>query len=101
MSLSAEQLATLAEVLAAAPAGNPLPAVRQALPGMAVTRCDPEDMRGEQAFGQAAGFLLYLVDAASHCWRIVDQPEQASGVVIARVPAVAAASAPAALAGEA
>ncbi len=87
MSLSAAQLTTLAEVLAAAPDANPLPALRQALPGLAVTRCDAEDMRGEQAFDRVAGFLLYLVDTASHCWRIVGEPAQASGVVIARAPA--------------
>ena len=86
MSLSPVQLASLAEALAAAPAANPMPALRHAQPGVAITRCDPEDMRGEPAFGTVAGFLLYLVDTAGHCWRIVDQPDQATGVVLALAP---------------
>jgi hypothetical protein len=82
VALAQSQLAELESVLAQAGTGNPVPRVRAALPGVAVSRCDPEDLTGEVAFRQIGCHAVYLVDTASHCWRIVDTPAQAGGVVI-------------------
>jgi hypothetical protein len=37
----------------------------------------------ETPFRQYAGFDLYLVDGSSHCWSLTDNPELATGLVIA------------------
>lgn len=84
MALAPEQIDNIVGILSATAAGqNPVPAIRQAWPGMMVSRCDALDMRGETVFRNLDTFQLFLVDASDHCWRIVDQPEQATGVVVA------------------
>lgn len=84
MPLSAIQLELAAQVLAATPPGaNPLPEMRRELVGVPVTRCDADDMTGEAPFRRLPGFDLFLVDAASHCWRLVNVPEEASGFIVA------------------
>lgn len=84
MALSEEQLAGMgALLLAAAPQDNPVPAIRAGFPGLHVSRCDAADMRGETPYRRAGEFELFLVDTASHCWQIVDDPQHASGVVVA------------------
>lgn len=84
MALSSEQLNGLENLLLSAAAGaNPLPQIRAGFPGISVTRCDAEDMRGELPYRHSGGYDLFLVDTSSHCWRIIDDPQVASGVVIA------------------
>lgn len=84
MSLSATQLELAAHVLTTiAPGNNPLPDMRRKLGNVPVTRCDAEDMKGETPFRRLPAFDLFLVDAASHCWRLVDKPEEASGFIVA------------------
>jgi hypothetical protein len=84
MALSPDQLSGLLRLLSAAEAGvNPLPQIRAALPGITVTRCDAEDMRGELPYRRSGGYDLFLVDTASHCWRIVDDLQAAGGIVLA------------------
>jgi hypothetical protein len=84
MGVSEEQLQRVASVLAAAAGGNPVAAIRSVLPGFAVSLCEAEDLRDETAFREVAGYGVYLVDTASHCWRIVDDPVSAGGVLIAQ-----------------
>lgn len=84
MALSSEQLSGLENLLlAVAPGANPLPQIRAGLPDMSVTRCDAEDMRGEAPYRRSGDYDLFLVDTSNHCWRIIDDPQIASGVVIA------------------
>ena len=84
MALSPEQLSGLERLLLAAEAGaSPLPQIRAGLPGLTVTRCDAEDMRGESPYRRSGAYDLFLVDTSNHCWRIIDDLQAASGVVIA------------------
>jgi len=48
-----------------------------------VAGCEAEDMRGETPFCRLPSFDLFLVDAASHCWNLVPDPVDASGVIVA------------------
>lgn len=83
MPLSNEQLSALEALLQTSPAGaNPLPQIRAGFPALSATRCDPEDMRGEAPFGRYGHYDVFLVDTSNHCWRIIDDPRAASGVVI-------------------
>lgn len=84
MPLSPQQIDGLGQLLgAAAAAANPVPQIRAGFPGLAVSRCDASDMRGETAFRRFGAYDVFLVDTSNHCWRIIDDPLQASGVVIA------------------
>lgn len=84
MSLSTQQLDIVASVLTTtAPGGNPLPDLRRELAGIPVTRCDAEDMRGETPYRSLSAFDLFLVDASNHCWRLVSDPDEASGFIVA------------------
>jgi len=84
MSLSTGQLETIAGLLrAAAPGSNPMPTLRRQMKGIAVAGCEAEDMRGETPFCRLPSFDLFLVDAASHCWNLVADPVDASGVIVA------------------
>lgn len=84
MALSSEQLSVIEHLLLTLDAGvNPLPRIRAEFPGLPVTRCDVDDMRGEVAYRRSGRYHLFLVDTGSHCWRIIDDPQTAGGVVIA------------------
>lgn len=82
--LSFEQLSSLAALLAAADGdSNPLPHIRGVMPDLALVRCDADDMRGIVPFQRSGRYDMFLVDTANHCWRIIDDLAEASGVVIA------------------
>lgn len=84
MALSSEQFGQLESLLLRLETGaNPVARVREELPGIAVSRCDADDMRGETAYRRSGGYQLFLVDTSNHCWRIVDDLQSANGVVIA------------------
>ena len=84
MGLTAQQLDQVCGLLAAlAPGVNPLPLLRGQIANLACTRCDADDMRGEAPYRRLPHFDLFLVDAASHCWQLVDEPRLASGVIVA------------------
>jgi len=84
MSLSTQQLEVIAGVLlSTAPGTNPLSALRRELNGVSVSRCDADDMSGETPFRRLPAFDVFLVDAASHCWRLVADPLEASGIIVA------------------
>jgi len=85
MALSTEFLSGIERALSAPGAGaNPLLKIRADFPEFSVTRCDAEDMRGESPYGHSGAYDVYLVDSSSHCWRIIDDPRAATGVVIAK-----------------
>lgn len=84
MSLSTQQLEVIAGVLqSTAPGTNPLSALRRELAGVSLSRCEADDMSGETPFRRLPAFDVFLVDAASHCRRLVDDPLEASGVIVA------------------
>lgn len=87
MGLSASDLARLdALLLDASPGAEALGAVRAELPHLRVSRCDASDMRGETPYRRSGAYDVFLVDNRSHCWQLVDDPESAGAVVIARRP---------------
>ncbi len=85
MALSNELLDALEHMLlSAGPGPISLQQVRAGFPGVAVSACDSDDMRGETPFRRNGRYDLFLVDTSSHCWRIIDQAQEAGGLVIAR-----------------
>ncbi|MGV8891569.1 MAG: HCV capsid domain containing protein [Burkholderiaceae bacterium] len=84
MSLLPQQLEGLDQLLASTvPADNPVKQIRAHFPGIAVSSCDASDMRGETPFRRSGAYDVFLVDTGSHCWNIIDDPQRASGIVIA------------------
>lgn len=84
MSLSNEELERIAGVADEAPTSrDAVQALRRFFPGLAVTRVDAMDMRGENPVRRLAARDLYLVDARNHCWTVTVDPAMATGVVIA------------------
>jgi hypothetical protein len=84
MSLSTEQLEAITGLLLRSlPGTNPLPALRSEMQGISIAGCDAEDMRGETPFRRLPTFDLFLVNSATHCWSLVADPGEASGVIVA------------------
>lgn len=84
MPLSAQQLDGLNQLLLSiTPENNPVTQIRASFPAISVSRCDASDMRGELPFRRAGEYDVFLVDTSNHCWRIIDDPQNASGIVIA------------------
>lgn len=84
MAISPDQVECLASVLVAVPIGeNPVPRVRTSFPELAVSRCDAADLRDETPFCRVGDFDVFLVDTSSHCWRIIEEPATATGVILA------------------
>lgn len=84
MPLTTEQIDVVAALLASAdPAASPLAALRQGIDGVTFSRCDRADMSGETPFRRLHSCDLHLVDTAGHCWRLVADPAEASGVILA------------------
>lgn len=84
MAISLDQFENIASMLVAIPGGeNPVPTVRASFPELAVSRCDAADMRGETPFCHAGDFDVFLVDTSKLCWRIIDEPATATGLILA------------------
>ncbi|HUV99881.1 MAG TPA: hypothetical protein VMV88_06955 [Gallionella sp.] len=84
MTISSDQFKNIASMLVAMPGGeNPLPSVRASFPDIKVTRCAADDMRGETPFFRAGDFDVFLVDTKNLCWKIIDEPTSATGLILA------------------
>lgn len=84
MTISPDQFENIASMLVALPSGeNPVPSVRASFPELAVSRCAADDMRGELPFLRAGDFDVFLVDTSKLCWRIIDEPTTATGLILA------------------
>ncbi len=84
MSLTAEDLTEIDALLGAQEtAAGAFAGLRARFPKLSLTRADASDLGMEAPFRHYLGFDLYLVDGSSHCWSITDNPEQATGLVIA------------------
>lgn len=57
--------------------------LRQRFPEHHFTLCSDDDMDMAVPAQQCRGFNLYLVSTANHCATLTQDPEQASGLVIA------------------
>jgi hypothetical protein len=57
--------------------------LRSRFPHLSWTRCDASDVT-EPPLASHGTFDLHLVDAHDHCVQITDDPERATGVVLAR-----------------
>jgi len=61
-------------------------ALRDAFPGIHFTYCLDDDIgAGINAFREADGFNLYLIDGSEHCIRFTSSLESATGLVLAEV----------------
>ncbi|BBO99667.1 DUF6129 family protein [Sulfuriferula nivalis] len=84
MTITHDQVSSLTSLLVALPRGeNPVAAVRSSFPEMSVSRCSADDMRDETPFRRVGDYDVFLVDTSNHCWRIIDEPATATGVILA------------------
>ena len=84
MTISIDQFENISSMLVAIPCGeNPVPTVRASFPELAISRCDADDMRDETPFLRAGDFDVFLVDTSKLCWRIIDEPAAATGIILA------------------
>jgi hypothetical protein len=88
MALTAEDLAGIDALLGAADAdARALAAIRERFPKLSITQCSRSEVDAETPFREFPRFDLYLVDGGGHCWRLTQNPAEASGlVVVARRP---------------
>jgi hypothetical protein len=67
-----------------------LGALREALPDLHFTHCLDDDLGHQVPTRLAEGFNLYLVEGGSgHCLQLTQNPDLATGVVLAEVDAAA------------
>ena len=58
---------------------------RHEFPGVHFTWCIDDDMGSARPTLEEAGFNLYLVDSTDHCARLTNDPERASGIILAEL----------------
>ncbi len=86
--IPAETLDGVAKVVAAAAGSEPdLSALREVFPGVHFTVCSDDDVGSVEPVRAGDGFNLYLVDGRGHCLAFTNDPEVATGLVIAWVEA--------------
>lgn len=68
-------------------AGNPSVEqdLRAAFPDMHFTFCLDDDVISDKHVAEVPGYRLYLVDSSSHCLCLTNDPETASGLVVAEL----------------
>ena len=86
MALEAEAIAridALAGALGnAADTGSVAYAIQRLLPGFPLRQCDASDVL-EEPFRSVGACDLHLLDTSSHCIRVTDSPEEATGILLA------------------
>jgi Family of unknown function (DUF6129) len=84
MPLPPDQLHDIKALLqSCGPADSPLIALRERFPGLTTSRCDAADIDMETPLHSFPRFDLHLIDGRGHCWRLTEDPDQATGVLIA------------------
>lgn len=75
----------LTEIGAAVRQNAELGSLRQRFPGLSFSECDEDDVPARvPAVLDAGGYRLYLVSGTGgHCLALTDDPEAATGVVVA------------------
>ncbi len=90
MGLSAEDLAGIDALLGASEAtAQALACIRERFPKLSITQCSSSEVDTETPFREYRRFDLYLVDCSSHCWRLTQNPDEATGLVVVARRAVA------------
>ena len=56
--------------------------LRQLLPSLKISQCDPSDLDLETPYRVWPGFAVHLVDGTAHCWRLTDDAALATGFVV-------------------
>lgn len=85
MSVAENIEAVVADVLSSGLSEGTVADLRQRYQGIHFTWCMDDDVCGPEPVREAKGFNVYLVDASEHCLRFTDDPEAASGFVLAEV----------------
>lgn len=84
--ISAEQLQSVGNWLSTeAGNANLEQALRAAFPGVHFTFCLDDDVMSDNPVSELPGYRLYLVDSSSHCLCLTNDPQQASGLVVAEL----------------
>jgi hypothetical protein len=84
MGMSAAEIDEIGALLGASGAeAGTLAELRARFPKLSLTRVDASDLGMETPFRHYERFDLYLVDGSSHCWSLTDNPELATGLVLA------------------
>jgi hypothetical protein len=88
MSLSSEDLAGIDALLGVADANaEALGSIKERFPKLSITQCSRSEVDTETPFKEYPRFDLHLVDGGGHCWRLTQNPAEATGlVVVARRP---------------
>lgn len=83
MALTCDDLSKLDALLGSAEAERgALTTLRQQLPHLSLTSCDPSDIYAEAPFRDYPRFSVYLVDGSQHCWSITADVAKATGLVV-------------------
>ncbi|WP_420133747.1 hypothetical protein [Rhodopseudomonas sp.] len=83
MTISSDDVARLDALLGGAEAErSALTMLRQQLPHLSLTSCDPSDIDAEAPFREYPRFSVYLVDGSQHCWTITADAAKATGLVV-------------------
>jgi len=83
MALGIDDLTAIGELLAAPVVdGAVFTELRKRFPHLSWTRCDASDVL-EEPFRSYGLIDLHLLDSADHCVRIVTDPAQATGIILA------------------
>lgn len=64
---------------------NVLATLRQAYPGIHFTYCMDDDIPNNEPVLTHDDFNLYLVDGREHCLCLTNNPEVATGIVVAEI----------------
>jgi len=62
---------------------NPLPLLKDCFPGLSFVRLSARDI-DEPPFRVLEHYNLYLLDAREHCVKLTNEPEAATGIVVAQ-----------------
>ena len=83
MSLTAEHLQTAREVVGWAPSLRDAAALwRARYPTIRALPMDALDMRDETPTLRLGARRIYLAASQGHCWRITQQPEEATALIL-------------------
>lgn len=84
MAVTQEELAAIGNILSMPEADSSVfNDLKGKFPELAWTRCDASDVC-EDPFESHGFFDLHLIDARDHCVQITADPEQATGILLAR-----------------
>lgn len=82
--ITAERLQEVSQWLAQQTGGADLQSqMRRAFPDLHLTFCSDDDVTLDEPAWSCDGYRLYLVDGRNHCLALTNDPNAASGLVVA------------------